>query len=107
MSTVPPELITAYLQTASTKLESLDQLWEQAMAAGWDGPSVEQLIALAHRIAGSGGSYGFPELSTAARHLELMLKDLESPADKLTELQAARKMLQDQLSVLSRMATED
>ena len=54
----------------------------------------EGLVELTHRIAGSGGSYGYPDLSAAARTLELMLKELDGPpADGAALEQAYRDLV--------------
>jgi len=42
---------------------------------------LHDLLRLAHNLAGSGGTYGFPALSQAARALEIRLKSLEGAPD--------------------------
>ena len=107
VSTVPPELIKAYRQSAPDKMESLDRLWRQAVIDGWQGPSVAQLDALVHRIAGSGGSYGFPDLSAAAKHLELMIKDSDTAVNDSDALAAAFEALREALTDVAQATAGD
>jgi HPt (histidine-containing phosphotransfer) domain-containing protein len=44
-----------------------------ALRAGEDGAETG-LMMLCHRLAGSGGAYGFPQVSTVARELERLLQ---------------------------------
>jgi len=59
-----------------------------ALRAGEDGAETS-LTMLFHRLAGSGGAYGFPQVSTIARELERLLRSEPhwTPA-RLDELQA-------------------
>lgn len=47
----------------------------------------DDLTGIAHRLAGSGGTFGYPELSAAATQLEILLDPNATPAD--TDLSAA------------------
>lgn len=80
---VPRELQVAYIKSADEKIQTLVRLWREVMDAAGSEDAITELKAFAHRIAGSGGSYGFPALSTAARALESELKDLTAmPAER-------------------------
>ncbi|TFG45070.1 MAG: hypothetical protein E4H41_06035 [Gemmatimonadales bacterium] len=59
-----------------------------ALAAGDDGAETG-LMVLFHRLAGSGGAYGFPQVSATARELERLLRSEPhwTPA-RLAEVQA-------------------
>lgn len=94
MDAVPRELRIAYIQSAPSKLSDLGALWNEARASGWSPQARDGLVELTHRIAGSGGSYGYPDLSAAARTLELMLKELDGqPADGAALEQAYRDLV--------------
>lgn len=60
---------------------ALDALRLQAGVPPWlrDTPARAQLIALAHRVAGGGGTFGFRELSEAAYRCETSLIASERP----------------------------
>ena len=58
-----------------------------ALAANWKTTDAMELRRMAHNLAGSGASYGFPEVSQSARRLEraldAALASAESPAPGL------------------------
>lgn len=70
---VPEELRRLYIQSAAQKLDMLERLWAAAEAGYWQPDTVAPLREFAHRLAGSGGSYGFKALGDTARALELGL----------------------------------
>ncbi len=51
-----------------------------ALAAAVDARNAVEVKRLAHRIAGSAGSYGFDEVTTAARVVEKALAANDEPA---------------------------
>ncbi|HMU60804.1 MAG TPA: Hpt domain-containing protein, partial [Gemmatimonadales bacterium] len=65
------------------------------LAAGEDGAETD-LMVLFHRLAGSGGAYGFPQVSTTARELERLLRSEPhwTPA-RLAEVQAGIQEIAD------------
>jgi len=66
-----------------------------ALAAGDEGAETD-LTVLFHRLAGSGGAYGFPQVSTTARELERLLRSEPhwTPA-RLAEIQAGIEDIAD------------
>lgn len=61
-------------------LESLPQLmiqvsdyWNKLRHTGWDGIVLMELKAIIHRLAGSGGTFGFPDISRIAASLDAAL----------------------------------
>lgn len=59
-----------------------------ALAAGEDGAETG-LTVLFHRLAGSGGAYGFPQVSATARELERLLRsEPHWTAARLAEVQS-------------------
>ncbi|WP_304466084.1 diguanylate cyclase [Vitiosangium sp. GDMCC 1.1324] len=58
------------------KLRELTAALEQARAGSAEG--LEAAYQLAHKLHGTAGSYGFREVSVAARHLETLLKPARS-----------------------------
>jgi len=66
-----------------------------ALSAGEDGAETG-LTMLFHRLAGSGGAYGFPQVSVTARELERLLRSEPhwTPA-RLAEVQAGIQEIAD------------
>lgn len=60
-----------------------------------------------HRLAGSGGSYGFPEISEIARAAERLLSSDPSPAAAADKLDDAVKRLEAMLAVVSARITAE
>lgn len=78
-----------------------------ALSGGvWDPASAQALGRLAHDLAGSAGSYGFPSVSEAARQIELTAKPLvgvpELPSG--TELAVIDKQVAALLAVVDRVS---
>lgn len=72
MSARPPafeELRSRFVGGFPARIDALRGL-EPGLLRG-EAAALERARALAHQIAGAGGSYGWPELSAAARRLEL------------------------------------
>jgi HPt (histidine-containing phosphotransfer) domain-containing protein len=69
-----------------------------ALAAG-DDRAETSLTMLFHRLAGSGGAYGFPRVTTAARDIERLLRSEPhwTPA-RLAEVQAGIQEIADAFS---------
>ncbi len=81
------ELRREYRAEAPARVAEL----EQALAAlrARDDGAEAALGVLCHRLAGSGGAYGFPEVSTVARELERLVRSEPDWTDaRLEELQA-------------------
>ena len=76
-----------YLAESPARLAELRK-YIAAFRAG-DSDASQTLIILFHRLAGSGGSYGFPEISEIGRTMERWLKSTPPPgpeqAGKLDE----------------------
>ncbi|MCA9706391.1 MAG: Hpt domain-containing protein, partial [Myxococcales bacterium] len=67
-----------YLASLPEKLERLESL--RAQLEQGDEAAVEPLRVLAHRLAGSGASYGWPEISEAGERLEQASPDERAAA---------------------------
>lgn len=76
MSEAMNRLRRQYHDSFGEKLAELQQAWRQAAEGHWSSDAREPLRAAAHRLAGSGGGYGFHELSRLSRALELQLNTL-------------------------------
>jgi HPt (histidine-containing phosphotransfer) domain-containing protein len=64
--TPPPELVGAYLAKLQDRVEELTRLEQSGDRSG--------VIELCHRLAGSAGLYGLPELGSAAAGAETAVR---------------------------------
>lgn len=85
-----PELMKEYLDDCAAQLSAAEAL----CAAPLDAAGRELVRVTAHRLAGSAGTYGFPEVTTAAKALEGSLKAGTPPsADVAAALAVLRRGL--------------
>jgi HPt (histidine-containing phosphotransfer) domain-containing protein len=77
-----------YLQSATGKLHTLRTLW--AATDSSQQADKDALIHFAHKLAGSGGSYGFFDLSEAAREFEVKLQS-DTSEDWSTDQELIRR----------------
>src|SRR5882757_6344783 len=56
------------------RLAEVEEAHDAARDAGWAGEPMRTFHRLAHSLAGVGATFGFPEITTTARRLELALK---------------------------------
>jgi diguanylate cyclase (GGDEF)-like protein len=56
------------------RLREIEEAWRNACAAGWREEEAKTAYRLAHSLAGAGATFGFPEVTTAARLLEQRFK---------------------------------
>jgi diguanylate cyclase (GGDEF)-like protein len=86
------QLRREYVAESPTRLEELRK-FVAAFRAGEPDAS-QSLIVLFHRLAGSGGSYGFPDISEIGRNMERWLKSTPPPGpDQAATLEEAVERL--------------
>ena len=68
----------AYINDLPNKFSEIDRLWLIMAGPHWQGVHAQDLHRLLHSIAGSGTTFGAPEVSRLARHLEERVKLLIS-----------------------------
>ena len=56
------------------RLAEIDACWEELTQAAWQPDAANSLCALVHRIAGSGATFGFAELSERAGRIERIVR---------------------------------
>jgi len=79
------ELAAAYRQGVPAKIQALRAALQRTQAGEAEGEAA--LRSLAHRLRGSGGSYGFPRVSSTAERVELAEPDeLVARTEELLEL---------------------
>ena len=67
------QLTRQFIATLPEKRASLEASWNQVRASQWSPETLAQLRILAHKLAGSAGSYGFEELGALALNLDVAL----------------------------------
>jgi len=92
---VDRELLEHYLAGAGEKLAALEAAL--TLARTGDAGAREALRRALHKLAGSAGTYGFTELGTQARSLELRVQSADEPLpeDLLLDTVAFRRELED------------
>ncbi len=63
-----------YLQLLAVSMQQIKETYAQLEATIWDTNIARELCEMVHKISGSGGTYGFVELSNSARQMELLLR---------------------------------
>ncbi len=71
---IPHALLARYQTSLPSKLATIEDAWECFTQLG----ELEPLRTLVHQLAGSGGAYGYDELSTKARFALLRLNAKET-----------------------------
>ena len=99
---IPPKLRNTYIRSGEEKLRTLERLWHEAQDRGADQTTLAPLKEFSHRLAGSGGSYGFFDLGDAARSLELAI----TAAANADATESAYRLLHERLAELAAMPTE-
>lgn len=64
-----------YTKNLPNKIQDLENLWKKQQQH-WDLIEFQDFYREVHGLCGSAGTYGYPELSTAARTMEVFLKTL-------------------------------
>jgi HPt (histidine-containing phosphotransfer) domain-containing protein len=70
-----------YFSQLPLKLEEVRTLWKK-LSETWDLKTLKTLHFLSHSMAGSGGTFGYAQISVKARELEYLLKSLEECGDE-------------------------
>jgi HPt (histidine-containing phosphotransfer) domain-containing protein len=63
-----------YVQSFPAKKRAMSTCWQRLQQHEFDRMAAVELAHLAHKLAGSGGSYGLPRISHAASNVESELK---------------------------------
>ena len=70
------DLRKSYIAELPEKLASIDEAWAAFDRGKGDPGQLETLHHLVHGVAGSGGTFGFADLSISGRNLEVLIKTL-------------------------------
>ncbi|HKS17069.1 MAG TPA: Hpt domain-containing protein [Planctomycetota bacterium] len=66
----------AYGEQLPAKLKEIEDTWTRLAGGAWNSGDFLAFHRAVHALAGSGAMFGFPELSTRARSLDLLLKPM-------------------------------
>lgn len=70
-----------YLDKLPKQLHEIQAAWEHLQHVNWDIKKLDSLKQACHRLAGSGGSYGFAEISQHAREADEKLSGIQAQAN--------------------------
>lgn len=70
-----------YLDKLPKQLHEIQSAWEHLQHVNWDIKKLDTLKQACHRLAGSGGSYGFAEISQHAREVDEKLSGIQAQAN--------------------------
>jgi len=68
-------LFAIYTKNLPDKIQSIERQW-QTLLINWDTTQFQNFHRDVHSLCGSAGTYGYAELSNAARQMEIFLKSL-------------------------------
>jgi HPt (histidine-containing phosphotransfer) domain-containing protein len=81
------KLLGRYIDSLPAKQAELAEAWQSARSQNTASQGLSQLKSLAHRLAGSAGSYGLGELSEAALALDRVLADCGGSPPRLADIE--------------------
>ncbi|VUD56305.1 Transcriptional regulatory protein WalR [Thalassocella blandensis] len=84
------------------QLNTVDDIWSRLTNIQWDSAKLGKLHQIVHQLAGIGGSFGYTELTKAARELDVMLRTLVSQ-NSAPEAQV-KKQIAQQIVALTKAA---
>lgn len=84
------EIRKEYLKELPAKIQLISENLEKGL--GGDDKALHQATFLAHRLSGSAGSYGLPELGAEAKKLEQFLIDFKNKTPSSEEQAKAREL---------------
>lgn len=87
------QLTHKFVATLAEKRASFETSWNQIRGNQWSPESQAKLRKLAHRLAGSAGSYGFDELGALAHVLDVALENAVSSQEQRLLIEKQTKSL--------------
>ncbi len=99
------QLRQEYAAKLPDRITTLEQQWQALDLANPDSAKFETLIREFHKLAGSGTSYGFPQVTALSREIETILLDTKSTSEQDVELLKAK--ITTRLTNLKQSAADD
>lgn len=92
-------LRSKYISNLEARENQIRELWGMLRHLKWSDHGVRVLQQLAHQLAGSGDTFGFPDISKAAKELETYLVEHQNPAQHIGGVE--RKVIDERIHTLS------
>jgi HPt (histidine-containing phosphotransfer) domain-containing protein len=70
---LPVDLREYFSERLPHRLREVEEAWRDVRESGWGEEPVRRLHRLAHSLAGTGSTFGFPDVSATSRRLEALL----------------------------------
>lgn len=67
------------------RLREVEEAWDRTRASAWSAEPLKVFHRLVHSLAGAGTTFGYPEVTHAARGLEKYLKTIQDGAEPSAE----------------------
>jgi diguanylate cyclase (GGDEF)-like protein len=83
------DLRTYFAARLPVRFGEIEDAWNDAVAGGWDAAALGRFHRLVHALAGTGTTFGYPDVSYAARELEREIEPLALPGDAGEEGESA------------------
>lgn len=81
------QLRQAFVASLPKRLKRIEQLWQKLLHLQWDPRRLDVLINEVHKLVGTAGTYGLPELGLRARALEAVLERMKDAGGAFTSEQ--------------------
>lgn len=95
-------IVANYVRSLPARLREITIAWEHLKHVSWDAQRLDTMIQEAHKLAGSAGTFQFPEISRTAKELEnTLISFKETPG---SDAPKAVAYLLDQLASAIRQA---
>lgn len=92
------QLTSKFIASLPEKRARIEQCWKQVQDSRWSAEPLTQLRTLAHRLAGSAGSYGLKDLGAFSLRLDVTL---QSPDGSLEQRRLIGRQTADLLEALT------
>ena len=90
-----------FIASLPSYIVNLDNCWKTLRHTAWDVHTAQELQSFVHRLAGSGGTFGFPDISRTAVILDQSLTDALNYHDDVSPEKMI--MLENQVTDLKRV----
>ena len=95
------QLQEAYRRSLPLKAHQLRELWDKLRFLNWSKDGIALLQSLVHRLAGSGGAYGFPQISDRAQALDQLLQSIDHEHLSANQRERVEELIDDLCRTLS------
>jgi diguanylate cyclase (GGDEF)-like protein len=76
-----------YAKELPAKIREIEKGWKEISEGEWSSAARDKICLMAHKLAGSGETFGFPDISSSAHLLEQLLKKVDVMTDDKVRLQ--------------------